>query len=115
MKRSKLETYYRDQFGAPEMPEDEPDEPAPTRSQRGRGEPPPRRRGFGVFRLFKLTLMLGPMAILLGATLLMDCQSAPQGSWIPGIVRSTACARRDLGSRVLSLEGNLRMVANSIR
>ncbi|MCJ2033638.1 hypothetical protein [Methylobacterium sp. J-068] len=116
MKRSKLEAYYRDQFGAPESDAVEPDDAPPVRRRR----PEPRRRdarrgGFGVFRMLKLTLMLGPMALLLGATLLMDCNRSAQGSWVPEILRGTACARRDLAGRVFSLDSNLRTVANAIR
>jgi len=115
MKRSKLETYYHTQFGPPDHDGEEPDAP---RRPRWRREPAQRRReqgGFGVFRMLKLTLMLGPMAIMLGATLLMDCRSSAPGSWVPEILRSTACARRDLAGRMFSLDGNLRLVADSIR
>lgn len=117
MKRSKLEAYYHDQFGARDAVADEPDDSPPPR-RRGR-EPArpraPRASGFGLFRILKLTLMLGPMTVLLGATLLMDCQRSAQASWVPDILRSTACARRDLAGRVLSLDSQLRTVANNIR
>lgn len=114
MKRSKLEAYYVETFGAREAEGD--DEPDRSASPRRRDVRPARRRrsGFGVLRLFKLALMLGPMSILLGATLLMDCQSVSRGSWVPEILRSTACARRDFAGRVLNLDGNLRTVVNSI-
>ena len=114
MKRSKLEAYYEREFG----PRDEEPDDGPLRRPPGRGPAParPRRRGgFGVLRLLKVTLMLGPMTILLAASLLMDCQGNARGTWVPDLLRSTACARRDLAGRILHLDGDLRTVANGLR
>lgn len=118
MKRSKLEIYAHERFGPPDeldavTPEDSGSAPRP------RHEPVRRRRarrgGIGVWGAIKLVLMLGPMAILLGATMLTECGGAAQGSWMPEFLRSTACARRDLTGRVFSLEGQLRTVAAGLR
>ncbi|KQP75724.1 hypothetical protein ASF41_14815 [Methylobacterium sp. Leaf111] len=115
MKRSKLEAYYEQEFGPRD---DEPDD-RPLRRSSGRDRAPARPRGrrggFGIVRLLKVTLMLGPMTILLAASLLMDCQGGVRGSWVPDILRSTACARRDLAGRVLHLDSDLRTVTNGLR
>ena len=115
MKRSKLEAYYEQEFG-PRDHEPEDDSPARRPSRRDRDPVRPRRGGFGFGRMLKLTLMLGPMALLLGASFLMDCQgAAARGSWIPEMLHGAACARRNLAGRVLHLEGDLGTVANSLR
>jgi hypothetical protein len=115
MKRSKLEAYYEQEFG----PRDDESEDRPPRRPSGRDRAParPRRQrgGFGFFRLLKVTLMLGPVTILLAASLLMDCQGSARGSWVPDLLRSTACARRDLAGRMLHLDSDLRTVASGLR
>lgn len=118
MTRSKLETYYRERFGADDTsPETELRDDAP-RPVRARSEPDRRRKrqgGLGIVRLLKLTLMLGPMALLLGMTFLTDCRGFAQHSWLPEMMRSGACARRELAGRVLSLDGSLRSLVSGIR
>ncbi|GJD73405.1 hypothetical protein [Methylobacterium goesingense] len=126
MKPSKLEAYYRDQFGADTPPQDDaPAQPWPARP--ARSDPPRRARrgGLGLFGLLKLALMFGPMAFLLGTALLSDCRGGAQASWfrsdwmqaswIPEMLRGSACARRDLAGRALSLDDQLRTIANGIR
>ncbi|KQP33919.1 hypothetical protein ASF49_08685 [Methylobacterium sp. Leaf104] len=118
MKRSKLEAYYEREFGPRDQePDDSPDDsPDDQPVRRPRDSARRRRGGFGIGRMLKLTLMLGPMTLLLGAGFLMDCQgAAARGSWLPEIVHNTACARRNLAGRVLNLEGDLRTVANGLR
>lgn len=116
MTRSKLEAYYEREFGPRDREPDELADDSPVRRPARPERGPVRRRGFGIGRMLKLTLMLGPMTILLGASFLMDCErAAARGSWVPEILRGTACARRNLASRVLHLDGDLRTVANSLR
>lgn len=79
--------------------------PAPRRSRRG-----PLGR---VFSGLKLVLMLAPLAFLLLSSF-AEC-GPRSSSLMPDVLRSAACARRDITRHAVSIEGTLRTVADRLR
>ena len=108
MRASKLERYYQAEFG----PRTDPDAEDPRPERRRRPERTAgRARGPGLFRL---ALLLGPMACL-GASFLMPCGVGARPGFLPQGLVSAVCARQDVTAQILGLEGRFRSIPGGVR